>query len=103
MLNKMRPIALVIAGLLASGPAWSVDLVGVHDLALQNDPRLRAAGYRRDAIGENKTQAWSNLLPNLSADAGLARGGNETDIAGTKVSDNDTDNETWAVTLRQSL
>jgi outer membrane protein len=103
MLNKMRPIALAIAGLLASGPAWSVDLVGVHDLALQNDPRLRAAEYRREAVGENKTQAWSNLLPNLSADAGLARGSNETDIAGTKVSDNDTDNETWALTLRQSL
>ncbi len=107
MLNKIRPIALatavMVAGVAASGPAWSVDLVGVHDLALQNDPRLRAAEYRREAVDENKTQAWANLLPNLSADAGVTRGSNQTDIAGTKVSDTDTDNETWSLTLRQSL
>lgn len=103
MLNKMRPIALTIAGVLASAPAWSVDLVGVHDLALKNDPRLRAAEYRREAVDENKTQAWSNLLPNISADAGLTRGSSETDIGGDKVSDSDTDNETWGITLRQSL
>jgi outer membrane protein len=107
MLNRIRPIALatavMVASLAASGPAWSVDLVGVHDLALQNDPRLRAAEYRREAVDENKTQAWSNLLPNLSADAGMTRGSNQTDIAGTKVSDTDTDNETWSIILRQSL
>ncbi len=106
MLNKIRPIALAIAGVLAAAtttPAWSVDLVGVRDLALQNDPRLRAAEYRRQAVDENKTQAWSNLLPNLSADAGLSRGSSETDIAGTRVSDTDTDNQNWGLTLRQSL
>lgn len=106
MLNKIKPIALAIAGVLATAaatPAWSVDLVGVRDLALQNDPRLRAAEYRRDAVDENKTQAWSNLLPNISADAGITRGNNTTDIAGTQISDNDTDNESWSVTLRQSL
>lgn len=106
MMNRIRAIALAIVGALAvtaATPAWSVDLVGVHDLALQNDPRLRAAEYRRDAVDENKTQAWANLLPQLTADAGLARGSSTTDIAGDKVSDNDTDNETWSVTLRQSL
>lgn len=107
MLNKMRPIALatavMVVGGLASGSAWSVDLVGVHDLALQNDPRLRAAEYRREAVDENKTQAWSNLLPNLSADGGLTLGSSETDIGGVQVSDSDTDNENWGVTLRQSL
>jgi outer membrane protein len=107
MLNKRTPLALAVAGILAasvvSGPAYAVDLVGVHDLALQNDPRLRAAGYRRDAVEENKTQAWSNLLPNLSADAGMTRGSSETDIGGTTVDDSDTDNESWGITLRQSL
>jgi len=106
MLNKIKPIALAIAGVLvtaAATPAWSVDLVGVRDLALQNDPRLRAAEYRREAVDENKSQAWSNLLPNISADAGITLGSSTTDIAGTQVSDNDTDNESWSVTLRQSL
>lgn len=106
MLNKIKPIALAIAGVLAlavATPAWSVDLVGVRDLALQNDPRLRAAEYRREAVGENKTQAWSNLLPNLSADAGLARGNSQTDVGGTQVADNDADTDNWGLTLRQSL
>jgi outer membrane protein len=103
MFNKIKPLALVIGGIVASGPAWSVDLVGVHDLALQNDPRLRAAEYRRDAVEENKTQAWANFLPDLSADAGLTRGGTNTSIAGNKVSDTDTDNENYGVSLRQSL
>jgi outer membrane protein len=107
MLNKKTPLALamagVLAGTLASGSAWSVDLVGVHDLALQNDPRLRAAEYRRGAVDENKTQAWANLLPNLSADAGMTRGDSQTDIGGQRVSDIDIDNENWGFTLRQSL
>ena len=105
MLNKIKPIALAIAGILATAvatPAWAVDLVGVRDLALQNDPRLRAAEYRRQAVDENKIQARANLLPNLSADAGLVRGGRDTDFNGIK-SDNDTDTENWGFTLRQSL
>ncbi len=111
MLNNLRPSALALAGVLAGvlasaltcAPAWSIDLVGVHDLALENDPRLRAAGYRREAVDENKTQAWSNLLPQFSAEAGLTRGDAQTELGGTRVSDNDIDNENWGVTLRQSL
>jgi len=107
MLMKLRPLAFALAGALASAlisaPAWSVDLVGVHDLALDNDPRLRAAGYRREAVDENETQAWSNLLPQLTADAGVARGDAQTDLGGIRVSDNDIDNENWGATLRQSL
>jgi len=103
MLIKLRPLVLVLAGVFVSTPAWSVDLVGVHDLALKNDPRLRAADYRRQAVEENKTQAWSNLLPDLSANAGLTVGGSKTDVAGTQVDNSDTDNQNWGVTLRQSL
>lgn len=103
MLNELRPLAWALVGLFASAPAWSVDLVGVHDLALQNDPRLRAASYRHQAVDENKTQAWSNLLPQLTSDAGLTRGNVQTDLGGSKVSDTNTDNENWGVTLRQSL
>jgi len=82
---------------------FAVDLVGVHDLALKNDPRLRAAEFRREAAGENKTQAWANLLPNLSASGAMTRGNTETSIAGTKISDTDTDNENYGLSLRQSL
>jgi len=86
-----------------SSPAFAVDLVGVHDLAVKNDPRLQAAAYRRDATGENERQAWSNLLPTLSGSASINRGSSETSIAGTKVDKSDTSNESYGLNLRQSL
>ena len=103
MLNKMKPWWLTCLGLLASPAAFAVDLVGVHDLALKNDPRLQAAEYRREAAGETKTQAWSNLLPTIGLGGSMTRGGTNTSIAGVEVSDADVDNESYGVDLRQSL
>jgi outer membrane protein len=88
---------------LAAAPAFAVDLVGVHDLALKNDPRLRAAEYRREAAGETKTQAWANLLPALGATGLMTRGSSKTSIASTEISDVDIDNEGYGLELRQSL
>ena len=48
---------------MSANPALAVDLVGVHDLAVKNDPILQAAGFRREATDENERQAWANLLP----------------------------------------
>jgi len=64
---------------------------------------LQAAAYRRDATGENERQAWSNLLPTLSGSAAMNRGSSETSIAGTSVDDSDTSNESYGLSLRQSL
>ena len=103
MLSKIKPQWLALCGIMLVPSAYAVDLVGVHDLALKNDPRLRAAEYRREATGENKTQAWSNFLPTLELNGSVSRGGAKTDIAGARVSDNDTDNESYGVSLIQSL
>jgi len=103
MLKLSKPWWLACCGLMFAPGVFAVDLVGVHDLALKNDPRLRAAEFRREAAGENKTQAWANLLPNLSASGAMTRGNTETSIAGTKISDTDTDNENYGLSLRQSL
>jgi len=94
---------LLAAALFVATPAFAVDLVGVHDLAVKNDPRLQAAAYRRDATGENERQAWSNLLPSLSGSASMNRGSSETSIAGTAVDDSDISNESYGLSLRQSL
>jgi outer membrane protein len=94
---------LMAAIFFVSSPVLAVDLVGVHDLAIKNDPQLQAAAYRRDATGENKRQAWSNLLPTISGGAAINRGSNETSIAGRTVDDSDVDNESYRLDLRQSL
>jgi outer membrane protein len=106
---KLKPIRLAATFLLCapalfSAPAWAVDLVGVHDLAAQNDPRLKAAVARRDATGENRAIARANLLPQIGAGGAWSRGDSETDIPGfeqTIESDIDTDN--YRLELRQSL
>ncbi len=94
---------LMVTLILVASPVMAVDLVGVHDLAIKNDPRLQAAAFRRDATGENTRQAWSNLLPTISGSAAMNRGSNETSIAGSLVDDSDTDNESYRLDLRQSL
>jgi outer membrane protein len=96
--------ALLCAPALLSTPAYAVDLVGVHDLAVQSDPRLQAAAFRREATGENKAIARANLLPQIGAGGAWSRGDSETDIPGfdqTIESDIDTDN--YRLELRQSL
>jgi len=94
---------LMIAALFVTTPVMAVDLVGVHDLAVKNDPQLRAAAYRRDATGEIKRQAWSNLLPTIGGSASLSRGDNKTAINGTTISETDVDNESYGLNLTQSL
>jgi len=94
---------LMIGALFVTAPAFAVDLVGVHDLAVKSDPQLQAAAYRRQATGENERQAWSNLLPTLSGSASLTKGDNETAVGGVTVSESDVDNESYGLNLRQSL
>ena len=95
--------ALALAGMLTTTPVLAVDLIGVHDQALSNDPQLQAAGYRRDATGENRRQALSSFLPTLSGNAGVSRGDAETDLAGEKISERDIDTENWGLNLDQVI
>ena len=69
---------LIAAVFLVSTPVFAVDLVGIHDLAIKNDPQLQAAGYRKDATGENTRQAWSNLLSTIGGSANRNWGDNTT-------------------------
>ena len=78
--NSRNQRFLIAAAFLVSSPVFAVDLIGVHDLAVKNDPQLQAAAYRKDATGENKRQAWANLLPTLSGSAALNRGDSEISL-----------------------
>ncbi len=108
MSNKFRLLWTICTGLMVSPAAMAVDLVGVHDLALKSDPRLQAAEYRREAAGENKTQAWANLLPQLSANGSWTKGNSEVKVAPTEFTDivetdNTTETRSYGLTLQQSL
>src|SRR5210317_1418801 len=94
---------LIATAFFVATPAFAVDLVGVHDLEVKNDPQLQAAAYRKQATGENERQAWSNLLPSLSGSASMNRGDSEISVSGTVVSESDVDNESYGLNLRQSL
>ena len=103
---------LIAAVFLASSPVFAVDLVGIHDLAIKNDPQLQAAGYRKDATGENTRQAWSNLLPTLSGGATRTWGDNKTKVGEFSIPEgevpafrtkSDIDTQSYRLDLRQSL
>lgn len=100
--------ATALSAVLIAGPAAAVDLMGVHDLALKNDPILQAASFRRDAVGENERQAWSSLLPTIGGSAGLDRGDTESTIKGGGLfpdvtRENDIDTERWGLDLNQVI
>jgi len=104
MSMKLKPVYLLSMTLLLSSPVAAVDLMGVHDLAEQNDPRLQAAEFRREATGENKSIAWSNLLPQIGAGGAWTRGDSELDIEGfPETIDSDIDTDSYRLELRQSL
>ena len=103
---------LIAAAFLMSSPAFAVDLVGIHDLAIKNDPQLQAAGYRKDATGENTRQAWSNLLPTLSGGASRNWGDSKTKVGTFSIpegdvptfkTESDIDTQSYRLDLRQSL
>jgi len=103
MSNKFKLLCLVSAGLLMSSPVMAVDLVGVHDLARKSDPRLQAAEFRREAVGENRKIARANLLPQISASGSWNWGNSKTDVPGLDIDDADIDNRNYGADLRQSL
>ena len=103
MLNKLKLLCLVSAGLLITAPAMAVDLVGVHDLALKSDPRLQAAEFRREAVGENRKIARANLLPQIHARGSWNRGNSKTEVPGLEIPDSDIDNRNYGVSLFQTI
>jgi len=68
--NVMLRYSLVlIMFALVTEPASGNDLRQLYELALTRDATLQAARFQRDAAIEARPQAWSQLLPQLSAGA----------------------------------
>jgi outer membrane protein len=88
-LLPVRPITLaLILAVSGAGPVHAASLMDVYDQAAQSDPTIRAAEATRLATREARPQAWSNFLPDISANAswsGTAAGGlaSSSNIPGT--------------------
>ena len=96
-------LGLAGAGLMASAPAQAVDLVGAYQDALDFDPVLQAAEFRREATQENRKIARANLLPQLGASGNWRWGTTETAVPGLELDDNDIETNNYSLDLRQSL
>jgi outer membrane protein len=92
----------------------AADLVSVYQDALANDPAIREADATRKATREGRPQALAALLPQLTGQASLTRGKQDSEqnsIRGT--ADNpvvvtqkihlEPDQTAWAINLRQNL
>lgn len=100
---KTLIIAVTLATAAMSNHALAVDLIGVHDLAMKNDPTLQAAAFRREATDENERQAWANMLPQIGGDASLSQGNNDVSIQNIEVSAVDINTDRWGLNLNQVI
>lgn len=116
MTGLLRPLTLGIALILAHS-VHSDTLRDIYDLALKNDPKLRAAAATFRANQETAVQARSRLLPQIGADASYGWTHREQDAQGVitgagavfdfrpgdQHSDFDGRNRIWGVSLNQPL
>ena len=100
---KTTLLGLAGAGLMASTSVQAVDLVGAYQDALDFDPILQAAEFRREATQENKNIARANLLPQLGASGTWRWGTSETSVPGLELDDSDIETNNYSIDLRQSL
>ncbi len=105
---KKMLLPLLLGHLLGASAAQAEDLLEIYQLALQNDPQLRAAMANRDSALEARPQAESRLLPslNLSSGANLIRSDvNHSGAGNTGTSDslNHYGTASLALNLSQSV
>ena len=62
-------LCCLVASLLGAGSANSIDLLGVYDLATQDDPELKRAQQEHQASAEILKQARAGFLPTLAFEA----------------------------------
>lgn len=75
---KMCWLVCTLCGLVLAGPAQGIDLLGVYDLATQDDPQLRRAELEHLASSEILKQAHAGFLPSLTFEA--ESGGTRQDV-----------------------
>jgi outer membrane protein len=96
--NKTLLQTALFSMLAASPFALADNLKEIYQLALQNDPQLRAAEAQFNANQETRIQARSALLPQIGFNYSI----NDTS-AKTNLGDSDTDSNGYTLRLEQTL
>jgi outer membrane protein len=115
VMNRAATATAALATLVFSAVAEPKDLAGVFEDAVHNDPVIRQADANRLAAREARPQAWSALLPQVNASAGVTGEHNSgtQPFFGTSASGRpfvvpapatvDTTTRQWSVNLRQNV
>ncbi len=110
MKRLFRPLSLATAVWLASGAALAENLQQIYELALKNDAQLKIAEATYRANLETEKQAFSQLLPQVQADASYSDNDNKqsnysllSGAPGRLGTDSDTQTTAWGISLNQPL
>jgi outer membrane protein len=109
MLGLFSRKSLAIACLAIAGQAQSDTLLDIYELALQNDPTLKAAEASYKALRENKNLGRSALLPQINAQGEYTKSDSDNSrpqFTGSFVqltTNNETTTKNYGITLNQNL
>jgi outer membrane protein len=96
-------MTVAVLALMAPAAASANELQRVYDLALRNDPTLRAEWGARTQVVEGAPQARGQLLPQVNAFGGMGNQKNTYTIQGVEQPEEDTDYESLTLQLNQAL
>lgn len=85
------------------GVAQGADLMGLYDLATTSDPTFQAATYALAAAKQKRPEAFSALLPLISANGTDGRTAGRTRYTGTPEIDRAFDSDQWGLQLSQPI
>ena len=107
-MKKYNLISVLLIAIAAPATADAASLLEIYQQALQSDPQIHEAEARRLAALEAKPQARGVLLPQISASSSWQRTDatrKEFDFALARdiLSNSESDQTAWGLTLRQTL
>src|SRR6185295_3994291 len=83
--NGVALLLISMGATVLTATASAADLLSVYQDALANDPAIREADATRKANREARPQAWAALLPQLSGQASLQRGEQDSSQQGLSL------------------
>ncbi|WP_154222440.1 TolC family outer membrane protein [Marinicella rhabdoformis] len=96
---------LILSAILGTSAVHAENLNEVLNIALENDPQLKAAQYTQQASKESKKQAWANFMPQVSGTWSKSKSINNEQTFGRfgTIESPDSSSNGWNVTLNQTV